>query len=172
MRLAPGVGWGPEIQESGLTSGETRIPNRIIPDMEPVEPRTSWTFVTQHARILAMILGDPEIRLRDLAENCRLTERAAQAIVTDLETAGYLTRVRHGRRNHYEVTPGTLFRHPAEGHHEIADLLQLLVDLDQPTPRPTADDHRKHSDGSAHPEPRTPPPGPPDLPSRQRRDRP
>ncbi|WP_329427598.1 helix-turn-helix transcriptional regulator [Streptomyces sp. NBC_01268] len=97
--------------------------------MESDGPRTNWTFVTNHARILAMILRDPEVRLRDLAADCGLTERAAGAIVRDLESAGYLTRVRHGRRNHYEVTPGTLFRHPVEGHHEIADLLQLLVDL-------------------------------------------
>ncbi|WP_369149116.1 helix-turn-helix transcriptional regulator [Streptomyces sp. R44] len=98
--------------------------------MEQVEPRTSWTFVTNHARILAMILRDPEIRQRDLADSCGLTERAAGAIVRDLENAGYLTRVRQGRRNHYEVAPGTLFRHPAEGRHEVADLLHLLVDLD------------------------------------------
>ncbi|MFD0369637.1 helix-turn-helix transcriptional regulator [Streptomyces sp. NPDC059071] len=100
--------------------------------MESTVSRSSWTFVTNHARILAMILRDSEIRLRDLAESCRITERAAQAIVTDLDSAGYLTRVRHGRRNHYEVTPGTLFRHPAEGHHEITDLLHLLVDLAPP----------------------------------------
>ncbi|MEV7416214.1 helix-turn-helix domain-containing protein [Streptomyces sp. NPDC089919] len=98
--------------------------------MEPVESRTGWTFVTQHTRILVMVLRDPEVRLRDMAARCRLTERAAQAIVADLEAAGYLTRVRHGRRNHYEVIPGTVFRHPAEGHHQIADFLQLLVDLD------------------------------------------
>ncbi|MFJ9646388.1 helix-turn-helix transcriptional regulator [Streptomyces sp. NPDC101206] len=102
--------------------------------MEQVEPRTSWTFVTNHARILAMILRDPEVRLRDLAACCGLTERAAGAIVGDLESGGYLTRVRHGRRNHYQVTPGTVFRHPAEGHHEIANLLHLLVDLG-PQPR-------------------------------------
>ncbi|KIF03328.1 hypothetical protein PL81_24895 [Streptomyces sp. RSD-27] len=95
--------------------------------MESAEPRTSWTFVTQHARILAMILRNPEVRLRDLAEGCRLTERAAQAIVGDLEHAGYLTRVRHGRRNHYAVTPGTLFRHPAEGNREIGTLLRLIA---------------------------------------------
>ncbi|MFB7864427.1 hypothetical protein [Streptomyces sp. NPDC056069] len=41
-----------------------------------------------------MILRDPEVRLRDLAEACGLTERAAGAIIGDLETAGYLTRVR------------------------------------------------------------------------------
>ncbi|MFE1377627.1 hypothetical protein ACFW6S_01525 [Streptomyces sp. NPDC058740] len=35
--------------------------------------------------------------------------------------------MRNGRRNHYEVTPGTAFRHPAEGQREIADLLRLLA---------------------------------------------
>ncbi|MEV4937258.1 helix-turn-helix transcriptional regulator [Streptomyces zaomyceticus] len=116
--------------------------------MEPMEPRTSWTFVTNHARILAMILRDPETRLRDLAETCRITERATQAIVTDLESAGYLTRVRNGRRNHYKVASGTFFRHPAEGRHRIADLLQLLVDLDSRPevaggPSPGGDDHER-----------------------------
>lgn len=117
--------------------------------MEPMEHRTSWTFVTNHARILAMILGDSETRLRDMAGTCRITERAAQAIVADLENAGYLTRVRNGRRNHYEVTSGTLFRHPAEGHHPVADLLQLLVDLDrraQATGPPPAHGDRSERD--------------------------
>ncbi|WP_329389419.1 MarR family transcriptional regulator [Streptomyces sp. NBC_01351] len=117
--------------------------------MEPVEPRTSWTFVTNHARILAMIQRNPETRLRDMAAACRLTERAAQAIVTDLESAGYLTRARHGRRNRYRITPGTLFRHPAEGRHEVADLLMLLAQLD-PSPgdetRPAPAGRRAGSD--------------------------
>ncbi|MET8752691.1 helix-turn-helix domain-containing protein [Streptomyces sp. NPDC004667] len=93
-----------------------------------------------------MILRDPEVRLRDLAGSCGLTERATGAIVRDLENAGYLTRVRHGRRNHYQVTPGTLFRHPAEGHHEIANLLHLLVDLESRAEAPfspTGGDHRE-----------------------------
>ncbi|MCF3179957.1 winged helix-turn-helix transcriptional regulator [Streptomyces polychromogenes] len=110
--------------------------------MEPVGPRTSWTFVTHHARILAMILKDRDMRLRDMAETCRITERAAQAIVTDLESAGYLTRVRNGRRNLYEVTPGTLFRHPAEGGHEVTDLLHLLAGLPsraEPAGQPSPD---------------------------------
>lgn len=122
----------------------------MISDMESAEPRTSWTFVTQHARILAMVLRNPEVRLRDLAESCRLTERAAQAIVGDLEHAGYLTRVRHGRRNHYEVTPGTLFRHPAEGNLEIGNLLRLIA-LGPPAgakgPASPDDDHRDRGPG-------------------------
>ncbi|MEV4557966.1 helix-turn-helix domain-containing protein [Kitasatospora sp. NPDC049285] len=113
------------------------------------EPRTSWTFLTQHARVLLMVSRDPEVRVRDLASACELTERAVQAVITDLESAGYLTRSRHGRRNHYSVTRHTYFRHPAEARHEIAGLLELFADLAPGTdsdsshdPRtPTGDDH-------------------------------
>ncbi|WP_431676187.1 helix-turn-helix transcriptional regulator [Kitasatospora sp. KL5] len=93
------------------------------------EPRASWTFLTHHARVLSMIWRNPEVRLRDLAVMCGVTERAVQAIVTDLESGGYLTRTRHGRRNHYHVIRGTFFRHPAEANHEIAGFLDLFADL-------------------------------------------
>ncbi|AUG81749.1 hypothetical protein CFP65_7149 [Kitasatospora sp. MMS16-BH015] len=93
------------------------------------EPRTSWTFLTQHARVLLMVSRDPEVRLRDLAAACGLTERAVQAIVTDLEGAGYLTRTRVGRRNHYQVGRHTSFRHPAEAGYEIAAFLRLFAAL-------------------------------------------
>lgn len=91
------------------------------------EPRTGWTFLTNHARILLMISRDPEVRLRDLADACGLTERAVRAIVADLEHAGYLTRERVGRRNRYRIVPGTPFRHPAEEHFDIGILLRTLA---------------------------------------------
>ncbi|MEV8100479.1 MarR family transcriptional regulator [Kitasatospora sp. NPDC085879] len=101
---------------------------------EPRQPRSGWTFLTNHARILLLISRTPEARLRDLAAACGLTERAVQAIVTDLETSGYLIRERAGRRNHYRIVPGTLFRHPAEAHLGIDGLLRLVDDH----PRPSA----------------------------------
>lgn len=94
----------------------------------------SWTFLTSHARVLIMIARNPEIRLRDIAAAADITERTAQNIVTDLEEAGYLTRVRQGRRNHYMITPGTRFRHRAEADHEVAELLAMIIDPAQPTP--------------------------------------
>lgn len=66
---------------------------------------------------------------------CALTERTVQAIVTDLETDGYLRRVRDGRRNRYEISDNALFRHPAEAGVQVAGLLALLAGA--PTPRQT-----------------------------------
>src|SRR5690348_8709011 len=86
-----------------------------------------WTFLTNHARVLLEIARNPQARLRDMAAIAGITERAAQTIVTDLEAAGYLTRTRVGRRNHYTVDPSRRFRHPAEADHRIEGLLSLFT---------------------------------------------
>lgn len=90
------------------------------------EVRT-WTFLTNHARVLLEIARNPHARLRDMADTAGITERAAQTIVADLEAAGYLTRTRVGRRNHYTVDPNRRFRHPAEADHRIEGLLSLFT---------------------------------------------
>ncbi|WP_327328055.1 helix-turn-helix domain-containing protein [Streptomyces sp. NBC_01210] len=93
---------------------------------EAPAPRTTWTFLTNHARVLSAISRDPWVRIRDLASSLDLTERTVQAVVSDLEAAGYLTRTREGRRNKYRLIGGR-FRHPAEGHRDIAPLLEALA---------------------------------------------
>lgn len=87
---------------------------------------TNWSFLTPHARVLLIIAGEPDIRLRDIATALGVTERRVHAIVTDLADGGYVTRQRIGRRNRYEI----------QSHREInddvielkiGDLLDLLV---------------------------------------------
>ncbi|GAA4983478.1 helix-turn-helix domain-containing protein [Kitasatospora paranensis] len=90
------------------------------------DPGSGWTFLTNHARVLSLVARNPEIRMRDLATACQVTERAVQGIVADLETGGYLTRSREGRRNRYHINPDTELRHPAEAGHTVASLLALL----------------------------------------------
>ncbi len=87
---------------------------------------SSWTFLTNHAHVLLCIARDPGIRLREVAAQVGITERAAQRIVAELVEAGYLTREREGRRNHYEVHDALPMRHPLERRHEIGELLSLL----------------------------------------------
>ncbi|MFJ9153489.1 winged helix-turn-helix domain-containing protein [Streptomyces sp. NPDC102270] len=62
------------------------------------EQAGQWHFLTDHARVLFAISRDPATRLRDIAAVCRITERTALSIVTDLEQAGYMRREREGRR--------------------------------------------------------------------------
>jgi hypothetical protein len=89
-------------------------------------PRTGWTFLTNHARVLAAIAREPAIRVRDIAGQCMLTERAVQKIISDLESDGYLTHTRVGRTNIYEIPTGTFLRHPADAGAPVAALLSLF----------------------------------------------
>ncbi|MFF7239494.1 MarR family transcriptional regulator [Streptomyces collinus] len=96
---------------------------------EVPEPHSGWTFLTNHARVLAAIAENQSARVRDIAARCRLTERAVQKIIADLEQAGYLSHTRQGRGNTYEIDPGRILRHPTEAGQglTVAALLALLV---------------------------------------------
>jgi DNA-binding IclR family transcriptional regulator len=92
-----------------------------------------WKFITNHAQVLLCIAHDRQIRLREVAEACGITERAAHRIVADLEAAGYISRERIGRRNRYEFHPEAAMRHPRMGHAllrdiRMGDLVAPLVD--------------------------------------------
>ncbi|SDM52089.1 MarR family transcriptional regulator [Streptomyces wuyuanensis] len=91
------------------------------------EPHNGWTFITNHARVLAVIADNPSVRIRDIAAHCRLTERAVQKIIADLEQAGYLSHTREGRSNNYRIEQSKVLRHPAEAGLTVAALLSLLV---------------------------------------------
>lgn len=101
-------------------------------------PRTGWTFLTNHARVLAAIAREPAIRVRDIAAQCMLTERAVQKIISDLESDGYLTHTRVGRTNIYEIPTGTFLRHPADAGPTVSALLSLFVLDSQPEQRARA----------------------------------
>jgi MarR family len=87
----------------------------------------SWTFLTNHAHALICIAQDTNIRIQDIADRVGITLRAAQGIVRDLADAGYVTRARIGRRNHYDVHPTMPLRHPIERHHFVGELLSALA---------------------------------------------
>lgn len=86
-----------------------------------------WTFLSNHATVLLCIATEPGLRVRDVAERVGITVRAVLRILADLEEAGYLSRVREGRRNRYEVHADLPFRHPVAAHREISTLLDLIV---------------------------------------------
>ncbi len=96
-------------------------------DLErPLGPRRaspSWTFLSNHAHVLLCIMADRSVRLRDVSLRVGITERAVQRIVAELEDGGYLTRVRSGRRNRYEVHLDRPPRHPIEAQHSLMDLI-------------------------------------------------
>ncbi len=93
---------------------------------------STWTFITNHARVMMVISQDPTVRLRDIASALDITERAAQRIVTELVDEGYLSRKREGRRNTYTVHPGKPLRAAPATSTEIGEFLELLLANEKP----------------------------------------
>ena len=100
----------------------------------------SWTLLTGHGHVLVEIARNPQARMRDIAAAAGITERTAQAIVADLEAAGYITRTRIGRRTRYSVNPDSIFRHPAQEGLRVGPFLDLLATARDGTATPRLND--------------------------------
>ena len=94
----------------------------IMPQTKP----DSWTFFSNHTHVLLCLFKDPDRRLRDVALDVGITERAVQRIVAELEEAGVVKRERVGRRNHYRINKRSRLRHPIEAHRSVSDLLDFV----------------------------------------------
>jgi Winged helix-turn-helix DNA-binding len=88
---------------------------------------TSWTFLTNHARVLLCISQDPGIRLRDIADRVGITERSAFAIVLDLARAGYVVKEKDGRRNRYRIQADLPLPEPSSRERTVGEILALLA---------------------------------------------
>jgi hypothetical protein len=87
----------------------------------------TWTFLSNHALALLCVVRTPGMRLRDIATEVGITERAAHRIMSDLVEGGYLTRHRVGRRNFYEVHPDVPLRHEIVADRTLGELLSGLL---------------------------------------------
>lgn len=86
----------------------------------------SWSFLTNHARVLLSIAHDPGIRLREIGESVGITERAAHRIVVELAEAGYISRERNGRRNQYTIQSHLPLHDRLTREQKLGDLLAVL----------------------------------------------
>jgi DNA-binding IclR family transcriptional regulator len=86
-----------------------------------------WTFLTNHAQVLVCIARDPGVRLRDIGERVGITERATYRIVAELAAAGYITRRRNGRRNHYTINAHFSLPDPVAREQSVGQLLEILT---------------------------------------------
>jgi hypothetical protein len=102
----------------------------------PDHTAPGWTFLTNHAQVLVCIARDPGVRLRDIGERVGITERAAHRIVTELAAAGYITRHRNGRRNHYTINTHLPLPDPIAREQNVGELLEILTATQGCEPRP------------------------------------
>jgi CTP-dependent riboflavin kinase len=95
-------------------------------------------FVTNHLGVLIQVAKHPQITMREIAAHLGITDRAVFRIICDLETGGYLTRVRDGRVNSYTVNADLLLSHPEQRDVLVGGLLLYLFQppLGQDHPQP------------------------------------
>lgn len=91
----------------------------------------SWTFLTNHSHVLLCLVQNPSMRMRDIAIKVGITERAVQRIIAELAEAQFLTRIKKGRCNTYQVDTDRHLRHPMEARQTIRELIDLIY---KPTP--------------------------------------
>lgn len=87
---------------------------------------SGWTFLTNHTHMLVVLAREPEMRIRDLADEVGITQRAVQRILAELTAEGVLKVSKEGRRNRYQINRRFRLRHPLENTHTIGELLDLL----------------------------------------------
>jgi hypothetical protein len=86
----------------------------------------AWTLLSNHGHVLVCLALDPEVRMRDVAIQVGITERAVQMIVHDLIEAGLVVATKVGRRNRYTVVRSQTFRHPLEANVQIGPFTDLM----------------------------------------------
>jgi len=88
---------------------------------------SKWTIFSNHGHVLVCLASDSEARLRDVAADVGLTERAVQKIVRDLQESGMIIVSKHGRRNRYRIDNKQNLRHELEAHCTLGALVDLVV---------------------------------------------
>ena len=85
----------------------------------------------------------PGMRLRDIAAELGITERSAYGIVADLTEAGYIAKLKDGRRNHYQIQAHLPLPEPSSRERTVGEVLALLAGPSAPMGRRPADGTRR-----------------------------
>jgi len=64
--------------------------------------------------------------VREISLAIGITEKATHRIITDLESDGYVTKIREGRRLRYRINPDLRLRGEILQDKAVGDLLEVL----------------------------------------------
>jgi len=92
------------------------------------ESGAGWNFLSNFAYVLVCLADKPDARLRDVADRVGITERTALRLITELEAADILERIKEGRRNRYVINAHAPLRHPLESHCTVGELLAAILE--------------------------------------------
>jgi hypothetical protein len=87
---------------------------------------SNWTLFSNHGHVLVCLTRDSEARLRDVALDVGITERAVQKIVRDLQDGGMISVTKSGRRNRYRIHDKESLRHDLEANCTVRALIKTV----------------------------------------------
>lgn len=87
---------------------------------------SDWTLFSNHGHVLVCLSRNSEARLRDVALDVGITERAVQKIVRDLQDGDMISVTKNGRRNSYRILRQTPLRHDLESTCTLKDLIKFV----------------------------------------------
>jgi len=86
---------------------------------------SEWALFSSHGLVLASISRNTQKTARQIGDDVGITERRAIMIIKDLEQAGYIERMRDGRRNTYRINHDAPLV-PRLSDAPVGDLLALF----------------------------------------------
>lgn len=92
-----------------------------------MKPGKQWTFITNHGAVLALVGERLMVTTREISQHLGITERTVHTILSDLESEGYITKSKIGRRNHFVVNASLPLRREERRQIEVGALLQVLT---------------------------------------------
>ena len=90
------------------------------------EPEKRWTFITNHAAVLSLLVNYPRITAREISQEVGITERSVRMIISDLDKGGYISKTREGRGIRYTVNAERPMRHKTQRDVAVNRLLSIL----------------------------------------------
>jgi DNA-binding Lrp family transcriptional regulator len=85
-----------------------------------------WKFLTNHTLVLYLIAQQPRITAREISSAIGITEKATRNIIDDMETEGYISKKKEGRRLNYTIAAHLPLRAETQQDKTIGELLRLL----------------------------------------------
>lgn len=110
-----------------------------------------WTFFSNYGHVLVCLAKNREVRLRDVAREVGITERAVQKIVRDLQDNGFVAVSKQGRCNRYRINNRKTLRHGLESNVTIGKLLSLVMKSREAPAKPIVKAEAQESEAVASP---------------------
>jgi hypothetical protein len=87
----------------------------------------NWTFITNHAAVLAKIASQGQVTEREIATSLGITQWTVHRIISQLICEGYVTKWMEDQSMKFQVNDHLVLRHAGVRGVKVRELLDALV---------------------------------------------